>query len=46
MATPKGNPIRGSTCDPKGKTIGIGTGQGRAPVMPGKAFPKSKKGKR
>jgi hypothetical protein len=37
---PKGNPIRGSTCNPKGKTMGVGTGAGRAPVIPGKAFPK------
>jgi hypothetical protein len=39
MATPKGNPIKGSECDPKGKTVGLGVGAGRAPVAPGKAFP-------
>lgn len=31
--TPKGNPVKGSQCDPKGKTIGVGTHQGRAPVV-------------
>jgi len=40
--TPKGNPIKGSQCSPKGKTVGIGTGQGRAPVAFGS---KKKKGK-
>lgn len=32
-ATPKGNPIQGSRCDPKGPTIGVGKGPGRAAVM-------------
>jgi hypothetical protein len=46
MATPKGNPIKGSSCNPKGKTIGLGNDAGRAVVMPGKAFPKAKTKKR
>jgi hypothetical protein len=33
--TPKGNPVKGSQCDPKGKSVGVGTGKGRAPVALG-----------
>jgi hypothetical protein len=38
--TPKGNPIKGSACDPKGKTVGVGTKGGRAPVAFGSKKPK------
>jgi|GEM_PF-5210646 len=34
--TPKGNPIKGSECSPKGKTVGLGTGRGRALVAQSK----------
>ena len=37
----RGNPIKGSQCDPKGVTVGVGTGPGRAPVMRGQ--PKKRK---
>jgi hypothetical protein len=33
--TPKGNPVKGSQCDPKGKTVGVGTHGGRAAVTKG-----------
>jgi hypothetical protein len=35
MATKRGNPIKGSECDPKGATVGLGTDRGRAVVALG-----------
>jgi hypothetical protein len=35
------NPIKGSCCDPKGATVGVGTGRGRAGLALGS---KPKKG--
>ena len=41
--TPKGNPIKGSKCDPKGATVGLGTKSGRAAVAKGSKKPQTGK---